>query len=108
MRRDGVHRDIDRHLGLGQFVLHHQLVGEAGAGTTIGLGHLGQQKAHLAERTPDLARDVALAAPFVEPGSKFGGNVAAHLLAKGVDLAVHPGVAIQLWQHMRVSLYVGF
>ena len=98
VRSNGVHGRVGGHFGAGQFVLHHQLVGQVGAGAAVRLGHLGQQKTQLAKRPPDLARDKALAAPAVQVRHEFFGDVALGLFSERLDVFVHPGMAVQLGQ----------
>jgi hypothetical protein len=43
--RDAVHCGVGGHFGLGQLVLHHELVGQAGTRAAIGLVELRQEEA---------------------------------------------------------------
>ena len=99
VRGNGVHGHRAGDFGARQFVGHHQLVGQAGAGAAIGFGQLGQQETQRTERAPDLARDVTLLAPASEVRQQFGVHVTTQLVAEGFDVRIHPGVAVQLRQH---------
>ncbi len=106
VRSDRVHRSVERHFSLGQFVLHHQLVSQARSRPAILFGQLGQHETHFAERTPCFAWDIALIAPAFKVGHEFGVDKAANLFAEGRDVGVHPGVLVKLRQHSQAPVTV--
>ncbi len=99
-----MHCGVGGQFGARQLVLHDQLIGQRRAGAAVLLADLRQQEAQFGERAPDRARDEALAAPAVQARREFGRDVAAQLVAEGVDLFVHPRMAMQLRQHPQIPV----
>ena len=76
--------------GEAQLPIDHRLVREGPADTAVFFGDRGAQQARRAGLGPDLALVLALLAPAVELGRKFGRDEAPRLLLEQHDIFGHP------------------